>query len=193
MKRYLLWMPLALLPFWSACGYNQVIELDEDVKASWSEVENQYQRRAELIPNLVQTVKGASSFEQKTLKDIVEARSKVGSIQADASILDNPQRFAAFEQAQNQLSGALQRLLVVVERYPDLKATGAYRDLMTQLEGTENRITVARRRYIETVAEYNKVVLRFPTSIGASLRGKKVRPTFSTNIKGADRAPKVEF
>ncbi len=177
----------------AGCGYNKVIDLDEDVKAAWAEVENQYQRRAELVPNLVRTVKGAAEFEQKTLQNVVEARAKVGSIQADASLLNDPNKFRAFEQAQQKLSGALSRLLVVAERYPDLKASAAYRDLMTQLEGTENRIAVARRRYIQQVAEYNKVVLRFPTSIGASMRGKSTRPTFRTSVPGAERAPKVDL
>lgn len=183
---------LFLLLF-SGCGFNEVIERDEDVKAAWSEVENQYQRRAELIPNLVKTVKGAASFEQGTLQAVVEARSKVAGMQVDASILDDPKRFAQFEQAQQKLTGALSRLLVTVERYPELKATQAFRDLTVQLEGTENRIAVARKRYISEVAEYNKVVLRFPSMLGAKMRGKTVRPTFKTQIQGADRAPEVDF
>lgn len=175
------------------CGYNTVIDMDENVKASWAEVENQYQRRAELVPNLVNTVKGVSNFERETLQGVVNARSRVGSVQADASILDDPEKFRQFEQAQQQLSGALSRLLVVAERYPELRATQAYQDLMAQLEGTENRIAVARNRFIEAVAEYNKVVLRFPTSIGAKLRGKTERPTFRATVPGAERAPTVTF
>ncbi|QQR89892.1 MAG: LemA family protein [Myxococcales bacterium] len=193
MKHKLLFFFLLPAVFASGCGFNAVIERDEDVKASWAEVENQYQRRAELVPNLVKTVKGAADFEQDTLQNVIEARSKVSSMQVDSSILDDPARFKQFEQAQAKLSGALSRLLVTVERYPDLKASQAYRDLMVQLEGTENRIAVARRRFIESVAEYNKVVLRFPSMIGARMRGKETRPTFEGTIEGADRAPEVKF
>ncbi|MEM6730570.1 MAG: LemA family protein, partial [Myxococcota bacterium] len=150
----------------------------EDVKAAWANVQNQYKRRADLIPNLVNTVRGAADFEKQTLQSVVEARSKVSSMQVDASTIEDPDKLRAFEQAQGQLSGALSRLMVVVERYPDLRATESFRDLQAQLEGTENRITVARKRFIDSVAEYNKVVLRFPSSIGASMRGKDVRPTF---------------
>ncbi len=172
-----LWIPFVLL----GCGYNEVIERDEDVKAAWAEVQNQYKRRADLVPNLVKVVKGAANFEQETLQKVVEARSKASSMQVDSSVVDDPEKLHAFEAAQNQLSGALSRLMVVVERYPELKATEGFRDLQAQLEGTENRIAVARRRFIENVAEYNKVVLRFPSSIGASLRGMKVRPTLQGN------------
>jgi LemA protein len=181
---------LALL---SGCGYNEVVDRDQDVKGAWAEVENQYQRRADLIPNLVKTVKGAADFEQETLQAVVEARSQVGSLKVDSAIVDDPARLKAFEQAQGQLSGALSRLLVVAERYPDLKANSSFRDLQTQLEGTENRVAVARRRFISAVAEYNKVVLRLPTSLGAQLRGMKERPTFSATTAGADKAPEVEF
>ncbi|MBI3179275.1 MAG: LemA family protein [Deltaproteobacteria bacterium] len=176
----------------SSCGYNLVIDRDEDVKAAWAEVENQYKRRADLVPNLVNIVKGARDFEQETLVKVVEARSKVSSMQVDSSIIDDPAKLKQFEQAQRELSSALSRLLVVVERYPELKATEAFRDLQAQLEGTENRIAVARRRYIESVAEYNKVVLRFPTSLGASLRDKSERPTFAGEA-GADKPPAVQF
>ncbi len=177
----------------AGCGFNLVIDKDEDVKAAWAEVENQYQRRAELVPNLVNVVKGAANFEQETLRQVIEARSKVAGMKVDAGVLDDPGKFKAFEQAQAQLSGALSRLLVTVERYPELKATQAFRDLQAQLEGTENRIAVARKRYIETVADYNKVILRFPTMIGAKMRGKTVRPTFEATVPGADRAPEVKF
>jgi LemA protein len=175
------------------CGYNAVIDLDEQVKAAWAEVQNQYQRRADLVPNLVNTVRGAANFEKDTLQAVVEARAKVGQVKIDQSTIDNPENFRQFEQAQGGLSSALSRLLVVAERYPELRATQAFRDLQVQLEGTENRIAVARRRYIEAVAEYNKLVLRFPTSIGASLRDKSVRPTFEATTPGADRAPEVKF
>jgi LemA protein len=177
----------------TGCGYNQVIDRDEDVKASWAEVQNQYQRRADLVPNLVRTVQGSANFEKETLQNVVEARAKVGSLQVDASTIESPEKLKQFEQAQQGLGSALSRLLVVAEKYPDLKASQAFQDLQVQLEGTENRIAVARRRYIESVAEYNKVVLRFPTSIGASLRGKKERPTFEATVKDADKAPEVKF
>jgi LemA protein len=170
-----------------SCGYNQVIERDEDVKAGWAEVQNQYKRRADLVPNLVKVVQGAANFERDTLRDVVQARSNVAGIKVDSSTIEDPAKLAAFEAAQAKLSGALSRLLVVAENYPDLKASAAYRDLQAQLEGTENRITVARGRYIASVAEYNKVVLRFPTSIGASLRSKHERPTFTGNP--ADEKP----
>lgn len=177
----------------SGCGYNEVITQDENVKASWAEVQNQYQRRADLVPNLVKTVQAAGNFEKETLQGVVEARAKVGQLNVDASTIDDPAKLAQFEQAQGQLGSALSRLLVVAERYPELKATDQYRDLQAQLEGTENRIAVARKRYIESVAEYNKVVLQFPSSIGASMRGKAERPTFSATTAGADKAPEVQF
>lgn len=174
------------------CGYNEVVERDEDVKAAWAEVENQYKRRSDLVPNLVKVVKSSGKFEQETLEKVVQARAQVAGMKVDSSIIDDPAKLKQFEEAQQQLSGALSRLLVVSERYPELKATDAYRDLQAQLEGTENRIAVARKRYIENVAEYNKVVQRFPTSIGASLRGKSVRPTFQA-APGSDKAPEIEF
>ena len=176
----------------SACGYNDVIDRDEQVKASWAEVQNQYKRRADLVPNLVNTVKGAGQFEQDTLTKVVEARSKVAGLKVDASTIDDPEKLKKFEAAQNELSGSLSRLLVVSEQYPVLKATDSYRDLQSQLEGTENRITVARKRYIENVAEYNALVQKFPTSIGASMRGRAVRPTFEA-APGAENAPQVKF
>ncbi len=177
----------------SGCGYNDVITQDEAVKATWAEVQNQYQRRADLIPQLVNTVKGAKDYEKETLTAVVEARSKVGQLKVDSSIVDDPARFSEFQKAQGELSSALSRLLVVAEKYPDLKATDAFRDLQAQLEGTENRIAVARGRYIETVAEYNKIVLHFPSSIGASMRGKKERPTFEATAPNAERPVEVKF
>ncbi len=177
----------------SGCGYNKLQGLDEDVKAAWSEVQNQYQRRADLVPNLVATVKGAASFEQETLQSVIEARSKATSVKLDASALSNPEAFKQFEQAQNALSSALSRLLVVVERYPELKATQNYRDLQAQLEGTENRIAVARKRYIESVAEYNKGVRFFPTNLTAKwLLGLELRQTFSVEESVA-KPPEVKF
>jgi LemA protein len=187
-----LWLCLFVVGV-SGCGYNEVIERDEGVKASWAEVENQYQRRADVVPNLVRVVKGAADFEKGTLEAVVEARSKVGSMQVDSSIVDDPQKLKAFEQAQGQLSSALSRLLVVSENYPQLKATDAFRDLQAQLEGTENRIAVARRRFIDSVSQYNQTVLKFPTSIGAKMRGKTERATFAATTPGADKAPEVAF
>jgi LemA protein len=174
------------------CGYNEVVEHDEEVKAQWAEVQNQYKRRADLVPNLVKVVQGAANFERDTLQKVIEARSNVAGIKVDSSTIEDPQKLAQFEAAQNKLSGALSRLLVVSENYPDLKATGAFRDLQAQLEGTENRIAVARGRYIAAVAEYNKVVLRFPTSIGASMRGKHERPTF-TGSPADEKAPEIKL
>jgi LemA protein len=176
----------------TACGFNEVVERDEDVKAAWSDIQNMYKRRADLVPNLVNVVKGAANFEQETLQKVVEARAKVGSIKVDSSIVDDPSRLRAFEQAQGQLSGALSRLLVVSEQYPQLRATEGFRDLQAQLEGTENRIAVSRKRYIDSVAEYNKVVLRFPSMIGAKMRGKDVRPNFE-GTPGAEAVPEVKL
>jgi LemA protein len=176
----------------SGCGYNEIIDRDEEVKAGWAEVQNQYQRRADLVPNLVKVVKANAQFEKETLEGVVEARAKVAGIKVDQSVIDDPAKLKQFEEAQQGLSGALSRLMVVVERYPELKATEGFRDLQAQLEGTENRIAVARKRYIETVADYNKVVERFPTSIGASLRKKTVRATFSV-APGVEKAPDVQL
>ena len=177
----------------TGCGFNTVVDRDQDVQAAWGQVQNQYQRRADLVPNLVNVVKGSAKFEQETLTAVVEARSKVAGMKVDKSVLDDPAAFKKFEQAQQQLGGALSRLLVSVERYPDLKASASFRDLQVQLEGTENRIAVARKRYIGAVSEYNKVVLRFPSMIGAKLRGMDVRPSFEATAPNADQAPKVEF
>lgn len=176
----------------TGCGYNEIIDRDEEVKATWAEVENQYQRRSDLVPNLVNVVKGNAQFEKSTLESVVEARSKVAGVKVDQSTIDDPAKLKQFEEAQQGLTSALSRLMVVVERYPDLKATESFRDLQSQLEGTENRITVARKRYIDSVAEYNKVVERFPTSMGASLRHKSLRPTFSV-APGVEKVPEVKF
>ncbi|MCH2110992.1 MAG: LemA family protein [Polyangiaceae bacterium] len=177
----------------TGCGYNEVITQDENVKAAWAEVENQYQRRADLVPNLVKTVKAAGNFEKETLQGVVDARAKVGQMKIDSSIIDDPKRLQAFQANQGALSSALSRLMVVAERYPQLQATAGYRDLQAQLEGTENRIAVARKRYIAAVSDYNKVVLHFPTSIGASMRDKKTRETFEATTKNAAEAPEVQF
>ena len=177
----------------SGCGYNAVIDKDEEVKAAWSEVQNQYKRRADLIPQVVKVVKGAANFEQETLQKVVEARASVGKMTIDASTIDDPAKLQAFEKAQGQLGSALQRLMVVSERYPELKASASFRDLQAQIEGTENRITVARRRYIQSIAEYNKVVLHFPSSIGAGMRGKKERPSFTIDQPNLDQAPEIDL
>ena len=175
------------------CGYNRIQGSDESVKAAWAEVGNQYQRRADLIPNLVATVKGAADFERETLEAVIEARARATSIQATPELVNDPEAFAKFEAAQGQLSSALSRLLVVVERYPELKANANFRDLQAQLEGTENRIAVARNRYIDSVAEYNKLVRYFPTNLTARfLLGMKVRPTFEAR-EGAEQPPQVTF
>ena len=184
---------LAILLTISGCGYNEIQGLDENVKAAWGEVQNQYQRRADLVPNLVSTVKGAAQFEQQTLQQVIEARAQATSVKLDANALSNPETFKKFEEAQRNLSGALSRLLVVVERYPDLKANANFRDLQAQLEGTENRIAVARKRYVESVAEYNKRVRYFPTNLTAKyLLGLDVRQSFSAD-DAASKPPQVNF
>lgn len=183
-----------LSTFLFSCGYNSLQGLDEDVKASWANVENQYQRRADLIPNLVNTVKGFAKHERDTLEAVVKARAEATQTKVDASTISDPQAFQRFEQAQGQLSSALSRLMVVVEKYPDLKANQNFLDLQAQLEGTENRITVARKRYIDTVAEYNKKVRYFPTNLTAKfLLGMSPKETFKATTPGADKAPEVKF
>ncbi|MEZ4752615.1 MAG: LemA family protein [Bdellovibrionota bacterium] len=181
------------LTLFSGCGYNALQGLDEDVKASWAEVENQYQRRADLIPNLVNVVKGYAKHEKETLEAVIEARAKATQTKIDVKGLSDAGSFGKFQQAQDSLSSALSRLMVVVERYPALKANENFRDLQSQLEGTENRITVARRRYIDAVATYNKKVRYFPTNLTAKyLLGLEVRETFKTT-EAAKEVPKVEF
>ncbi len=177
-----------------SCGYNSLQGLDEDVKASWSEVENQYQRRADLIPNLVNTVKGYAKQERETLEAVVKARAEATQTKLDVSGLSNAQAFQRFEQAQGQLSSALSRLMVVVEKYPDLKSNQNFLELQAQLEGTENRITVARKRYIETVAEFNKQVRYFPTNLTAKFLLKMdPRESFKATTPNAEQAPQVQF
>jgi LemA protein len=184
---------LSALLLVSGCGYNELQGRDEEVKGAWAEVQNQYQRRADLIPNLVSTVKGAAQFEQQTLQQVIEARAQATSVKLDAQTLSDPATFKKFEQAQQQLSGALSRLMLVVERYPDLKANQNFRDLQAQLEGTENRIAVARKRYVESVAEYNKGIRFFPTNLTAKyLLGLKERETFTAD-EGAAKPPQVKF
>src|SRR6187431_1219923 len=163
----------------TGCGYNDFQRLDEGVKASWSEVLNQYQRRADLVPNLVATVKGEANFEQETLTKVVEARAKATSIQATPELINDPAAFQKFQAAQGELTSALSRLLVVTENYPQLKSDALFRDLMTQLEGTENRITVARNRYIKSVQDYNVGIRTFPNNLTAMMFGYKEKPNFA--------------
>jgi len=178
----------------SGCGYNTIQSNDEDVTAKWSEVINQYQRRADLVPNLVNVVKGYASHEKEVLEAVTEARSKVGSIQATPELVKDEQAFAKFQAAQSQLTSALSRLLVVSENYPNLKADASFRDLQAQLEGTENRITVARDRYIGAVKEYNVTVRTFPNNLTAMMFGYKTKPSFTVeNEKAISTAPKVDF
>jgi LemA protein len=174
----------------SGCGYNTIQITDEQVKATWSEVINQYQRRADLVPNLVNTVKGYADHEKEVLTQVTEARARVGSVQATPELANNPQALAQFQQAQSGLSSALSRLLVVAENYPQLKADGVFRDL----EGTENRIAVARKRYIQAVEVYNVGVRTFPNNLTAMLFGYEVKPNFTVENEAAiSAAPKVEF
>ncbi|MBI3812508.1 MAG: LemA family protein [Nitrospirae bacterium] len=176
------------------CGYNDLQGLDENVKSAWSEVQNQYQRRADLIPNLVNVVKGYAAHERETLEAVTEARAKVGSMQVTPQTLNDPQSFKQFEQAQAGLTSALSRLMVVVEKYPDLKANQNFLDLQSQLEGTENRITVARKRYIDSVNEYNKMVRFFPTNLTARyILHLDVHPNFTATTPGVEKPPEVKF
>jgi len=185
---------VALLLTLSGCGYNTFQSLDEESKAAWSEVLSQYQRRADLVPNLVETVKGYAEHEKEVLTEVAEARSKVGSMQVTPEVLNDPEAFAKFQAAQGQLTSALSRLMAVAENYPNLKADQGFRDLQAQLEGTENRVTVARNRYIETVKEYNTAVRSFPNNLTAIVFGYKTKPNFSVeNEKAISVAPKVEF
>ena len=188
-----LFLLLALLPL-SGCGYNTLQATDEQIKAAWSEVLNQYQRRADLVPNLVNVVKGYAAHEKEVQLGVTEARARIGSIQATPELINDEQAFARFQAAQAQMSSALARLLAVSERYPQLKADGAFRDLQAQLEGTENRITVARNRYIKAVQEYNVTVRSFPSNLTAMLFGFKVKPSFTVeDEKAISRPPAVSF
>jgi LemA protein len=194
MKRFLATAIVAATVLLSGCGYNTLQSTDEQIKASWAEVVNQYQRRADLVPNLVNTVKGFAAQEQQVLLGVTNARARVGAIQATPELIDNPEAFAKFQAAQGQLSSALSRLLVVVERYPQLKSDANFLDLQAQLEGTENRIAVARNRYIKAVQQYNVVVRQFPSNLTAMVFGYKEKPQFTVeNEKGISTAPKVDF
>ena len=178
----------------SGCGYNSFQTLDEEVKSNWAEVLNQYQRRADLVPNLVNTVKGYADHEEKVLTEVTEARAKVSSIQATPELINDEAAFAKFQQAQSQMTSALSRLLVVAENYPQLKADAGFRDLQAQLEGTENRVTVARNRYILAVKDYNIAVRTFPNNLTASMFGYKPKPSFTVeNEKEISKAPTVDF
>ncbi len=184
---------IVLLGLWAAGIFNRLVSLQQATDAAWAQVQNVYQRRADLIPNLVNTVSGAANFEQSTLSEVVEARASVGRVQLPAGTAPtDPQQLAQFEQAQARLGGALSRLLVVSERYPDLKATAAFRDLQAQLEGTENRIAVERGRFNEAVQAYNTAIKRFPATIFAGMFGHTPRPYF-TATPGSDRPPEVKF
>jgi LemA protein len=178
----------------SGCGYNQFQAKDEATKAAWSEVVNQYQRRADLIPNLVNTVKGYASHERETLEAVTRARAAATSFQITPEVLNNPEAFQKFQQVQGELSSALSRLMAVSENYPNLKADTQFRDLQSQLEGTENRITVARQRYIAAVQEYNVLARSFPTNLTAKMFGYQPKPSFTVeNERAISTAPKVDF
>ena len=189
------WIALSLLVLLlSGCGYNTLQTADEQIKSAWSEVLNQYQRRADLVPNLVETVKAFATQEREVFTRVTEARARVGSIQATPELVDNPEAFAKFQAAQGELAGALSRLLVVAENYPQLKSDAKFRDLQAQLEGTENRIAVARNRYIKAVQDYNVTVRSFPSNLTAMVFGFKTKPNFTVeNEREIGKAPKVDF
>ncbi len=195
MKRWIAILTATLLSaVLTGCGYNDFQRLDEQTKAAWSEVLNQYQRRADLVPNIVATVKGEANFEQETLTKVVEARAKATSMQVTPETLNNPEAFAKFQAAQGELGSALSRLMVTVERYPDLKANKGFSDLRVQLEGTENRITVARNRYIQTVQEYNVLARSFPSNLTAMVCSYSPKPNFSVQNEAQISAPpQVDF
>jgi len=193
---HLLKLPLLLLIVMqlTGCGYNTFQSSDEEIKAAWAEVLNQYQRRADLVPNLVNVVKGYAAHEKDVLTQVTDARSRVGSINATPELINDEEAFKKFIAAQSQMSGALSRLMVVAENYPQLKADGMFRDLQAQLEGTENRITVARNRYIATVKAYNITVRSFPTNLTAMIFGYKTKPSFTVeNEQAIAIPPKVDF
>ena len=185
----------AILIFSAGSGtYNSLVKLDQSVRAQWAQVENVYQRRADLVPNLVETVKGAANFEKSTYTAVTEARAKIGQMKIDESVVNNPEALAKFQQAQDELGGAIARLLVAVEAYPDLKATQNFRDLQTQLEGTENRITVERQRFNETAQAFNTKRQSFPTVLIAGLFGSRfAEKAYFKAVAGAETAPKVQF
>ena len=178
----------------SGCGYNAIQTQDQGVKAAWAEVLNQYQRRSDLIPNIVNTVKGEAGFEQDTLTKVVEARASVGRMTVTPETLNDPEAFAKFQKAQGELGSALQRLMVISENYPNLKANAAFQDLRAQLEGTENRIAIARKRYIDTVREYNTTIALLQNQLGKMLTGAKEKPQFTVENEAAiSKPPTVDF
>jgi LemA protein len=189
LRRLLTLLTLGATLALAGCGYNDFQRLDEQVKAGWAEVLNQYQRRADLIPNIVATVQGEADFEQTTLTRVIEARSRATSIQATPELINDPQAFNQFQQAQGELSGALSRLMVVVEQYPNLKANQGFQDLRVQLEGTENRITVARNKYIQDVQAYNVLTRSFPTNLTAMVFSYEVKPSLQVANEAAISAP----
>ncbi len=193
-RRFVLIAATLALASLAGCGYNDFQRLDEQSKAAWAEVLNQYQRRADLIPNLVSTVKGEANFEQETLTRVIEARARATSIQVTPEMLDDPQAMERFQQAQGQLGGALSRLLAVAENYPNLKANQAFQDLRVQLEGTENRITVARNKYIQAIQEYNVLARSFPTNLTAMIFNYDPKVGFTVeNEQEISRPPTVDF
>lgn len=185
-------VPIFILVSWFIGTYNNLVTLDEKVTEAWSQVENQYQRRADLIPNLVETVKGVANFEKETYTAVAEARTKVGQVNISAEMLSDPNAFAQFQKAQDNLSGALSRLLVAVERYPQLKANENFLQLQAQLEGTENRISVERRKFNQIVQQYNSSIRRFPANIIANMSGFRPKEYFKS-APGTENAPKVKF
>jgi LemA protein len=182
-----------MVPLLSGCGYNSLVSADENVKAAWAQVENVYQRRSDLIPNLVNTVKGSAKHEETVLKEVTEARASATSVKLSVDDLSNPEKVKQFEEVQNKLSSSLGRLIATAESYPDLKANAAFRDLMSQLEGTENRIAVERRRYNEAVRDYNVKCREFPTVIAAKLWHFKTKEPFKATTVNAEKAPEVKF
>ncbi len=194
MQKYFGYLVAVVSLVLTGCGYNTLQSTDEQIKASWSEVVNQYQRRADLIPNLVNTVKGFAEQEKDVLLGVTNARSKVSGIQATPELVNDPEAFTKFQAAQGELSNALSRLMVVVENYPQLKSDANFRELQAQLEGTENRITVARNRYIKAVQDYNVTVRSFPSNLTATLFGFQTKPNFTVeNEQAISIAPKVDF
>lgn len=194
MKTVRVLLLMLLVVMMSGCGYNSIQTQDEAVKAQWSEVLNQYQRRADLVPNLVNTVKGYAAHEDKVFSEVADARSRVGSIQVTPELANDPAALAKFQAAQGQLTGALSRLMAVSENYPNLKADGLFQNLQAQLEGTENRITVARNRYIQGVQQYNTMIRTFPNNLTAKMFGYQVKPNFTVeNEKAISTAPTVDF
>ncbi len=194
MKRLMTLCLLLGTTLFAGCGYNTLQSQDEQIKASWAEVLNQYQRRADLVPNLVNTVKGYAAHEEQVLTEVTNARAKVGQVSVDNDSFNDEGKLKQFAAAQGELSSALSRLLVVSENYPQLKADGLFRDLQAQLEGTENRITVARNRYLQAVQQYNTTVRSFPSNLTAKVIGAQVKPSFTVdNEKAISEAPKVDF